>query len=376
MSLLRTLTITLALGAAGAPAASAAVTIDGRGWGHGIGMSQYGAYGFAMRENRSFDWILKHYYSGTEVQRIDAVRMRVLLKRGSSQKVCGATRVTDARGKRVTLRESRAYRFEPAGSASLRAIDTSTDRRRATLRAPVRVTGGTSTCLRGRAENGLSNGEYRGAMHLERDGSRVNAINRVHVRHYLYGVVPAEMPTSWPLEAVKAQAVAARSYAHRSLVPARAFDVYADVRSQMYRGREAETDRGTQAVKETDGLVLRYGGEIAQTFFFSTSGGRTASNEEVWGTAPVPYLRSVEDPHDDLSPVHTWRETFPQGVASARLSSVTSGNLEGLKVLERGPAGRVLRVQVQGTRGNRTVSGTTIQRLLGLRSIWFSVADG
>jgi stage II sporulation protein D len=359
--------------AAAAPTASAAVTIDGRGWGHGIGMSQYGAYGYALRENRDATWILQHYYRGTRVERVDAPRVRVLLRRSSSQSVCSATRATDARGRRVTLRSERTYRARPAGSASLRLVDARTNRTRATLRAPVSITGGRDVCLRGGAENGLADGRYRGAMVLQRHGRAVHAVNRVHIRHYLYGVVPAEMPTSWSLEAVKAQAITARSYTHRSLRPQASHDVFADTRSQMFRGIRAETANGNRAVRETDGLVLRHGEEIAQTFYFSTSGGSTANNDEVFGGEPISYLRSVPDAHDDLSPVHRWRERLSDATAQARLRSVLRGSLRELKVVERGPSGRVLRVAVRGSRGTRTVSGATIRRLLRLRSTWFSV---
>ena len=94
------------------------------------------------------------------------------------------------------------------------------------------------------------------------------------------------------------------------------------MRSQVYRGVLAEVAASTAAVRATRGRVVTVGGEVAQTFFFSTSGGRTAANEEGFGGSPISYLRSVEDPHDDLSPVHTWtaRFTRARGAAQARLA--------------------------------------------------------
>lgn len=363
-----------AAGALAAPAPAAAeVTLEGRGFGHGVGMSQYGAHGFALREDRSYASILGHYYTGTEVAKVDARRINVLLKRSSSHKLCKAIRAS-ARGgeERVTLSRDRCYRFHPAGQQSVRVVDLSTDRRVATLRGPVRATGDSRTELRGAAENGLSNGEYRGAMEFHRAEGGLHAINDVHSRHYLYGVVPAEVPTSWPIEAVKAQAVAARSYAFTSLRPDRAFDVFADTRSQVYRGFTGEDDRGQQAVQETREEVVTHQGEIAQTFFFSTSGGRTTANENGFGGGtPLPYLRPVDDPHDDLSPVHTWTARFSDGEAGKRLGV---GTLDSLRVSQRDSDDRVRSVEVRGSGGSQTLSGAQVRAKLGLRSAWFSVA--
>jgi len=359
-------------GAAGAAPAQAAVTIDGRGFGHGVGMSQYGAYGFALRENRTYDSILRHYYTGTAVDEVDARRIRVLLRRSSSMTVCRVSRARDARGVIRELDAGDSYRFFPAGRASLRGQNTDTGSRLPTMRAPLRLTGGSRTCLGGTAENGVVDGQYRGAMRLHREGATVLAVNDVHSRHYLYGVVPAEVPTSWPLEAVKAQAVAARSYALRSLRPGAAFDVFADTRSQVYKGFTGEDPRGRQAVRETREEVVVYGGQIAQTFFFSTSGGRTTSNELGFGGGePLPYLRPVDDPHDDLSPVHTWRATFSEGQVAQRLG--VGGSLGSIRVVERGSDDRVRRVQVRGSGGTRTLTGAEVRSRLGLRSTWFSI---
>lgn len=360
-------------GALAAPApASAALELNGRGFGHGVGMSQYGAYGFAVRENRSYDSILRHYYSGTQITEVDARRIHVLLKRSSSHKLCKATRAS-ARGgeKRVTLSSRRCYRFHPAGQVSVRVVDQTTNRRVATLRAPVRATGGSRTQLRGAAENGLSNGEYRGAMELHRGQGGLHAVNDVHSRHYLYGVVPAEVPTSWPIEAVKAQAVAARSYAFTSLRPGQPFDVFADTRSQVYRGFTGEDARGQQAVRETREEVVTHQGQIAQTFFFSTSGGRTSANENGFGGGtPLPYLRPVDDPHDDISPVHTWNVRFSDAEAGRRLGV---GTLESVRITQRDSDDRARRLAVRGSDGSKTLSGAEVRAKLGLRSTWFSV---
>jgi stage II sporulation protein D len=353
-----------------ATANAADLVVDGRGWGHGVGLSQYGAYGFASREGRDHRFILAHYYTGSGYDRAPATRMRVRLKRARAAKLSDATAARAANGRRIGLREDREYRFEALDDARVRVVDLATGRTRGRLLAPVTVTGGSSTVLHGKAENLLLNGAYRGRMVLSRDGGAVLVVNHVSLEHYLYGVVPAEMPASWAAEALKAQAVVARSYALTSRRSTAPYDVFADVRSQVYRGVLAEVATTTAAVRDTRARVVTIGGQVAQTFFFSTSGGHTATNEEAFGGTPLSYLRSVEDPHDDLSPVHTWTSRFTRREAERKLRDVLSGDLEGLAVLTRTPSGRAATVEVQGSEGNQTVSAATIRTALGLRSTW------
>src|SRR5215207_3549993 len=114
----RLATPVLAVLAALVPAASARAdyVIDGRGFGHGVGMSQYGAYGYALREGRDFRWILGHYYPGTSVGRVATARVRVLLRDTRAPKLCGATAVRDAAGRRVRLSDERVYAFTALGA--------------------------------------------------------------------------------------------------------------------------------------------------------------------------------------------------------------------------------------------------------------------
>src|SRR5215207_3525303 len=149
-----------------AAVARADYVVDGRGFGHGVGMSQYGAYGFALREGRDFRSILAYYYPGTDVGSVPAARMRVLLRRTRQPKLCGVSRLTDAGGRRVRLSERRVYRFSAWRADGLRVTDSTRGRTRAHVRAPVRVTGGSTLCLRGTADNGVRDGSYRGALRL------------------------------------------------------------------------------------------------------------------------------------------------------------------------------------------------------------------
>jgi stage II sporulation protein D len=177
------------------------------------------------------------------------------------------------------------------------------------------------------------------------------------------------MPHDWPLEAVKAQAVAARSYAlsHRHGAE---FDVFSDTRDQVYGGIATETPLGNQAVAETKRQVLFYDGKVAITYFFSSSGGRTASAADVFaGSKPLPYLVSVPDPYDTASPWHTWGPVVMPGPGVARALSVP-----GLIDLKPVPAaGRPRAVVAIGRAGDVSFTPGQIRRALGLRSAWIRV---
>src|SRR5581483_3914228 len=148
---------------------------------------------------------------------------------------------------------------------------------------------------------------YHGTLVVWSGGGRLAVVNAVDLEDYARGVIGDEMPHRWPLAALEAQAVAARSYALATLRSRRRFDLFADDRSQVYGGMGAETPGTLYAATQTEGKILMYGGHVATTYFFSTSGGRTADVRDVWPRlGDVPYLRSVPDPYDADSPVHAW----------------------------------------------------------------------
>ena len=125
------------------------------------------------------------------------------------------------------------------------------------------------------------------------------------------------MPSEWHMEALKVQAVAARSYALASRKDSGNFDVFADTRSQVYGGILSENSRTTAAVNATKGQIVLFQGKVAWTFFSASSGGRTASIQDVWPDAePLPYLVSVDDPHDTISPYHDWGPDRLHGVGA------------------------------------------------------------
>lgn len=359
--------------------AHADVRIDGHGWGHGVGLSQYGAFGYASRENRDFGFIVGHYYPGTRIAGAAPARMRVRLRTGSGQRVSGATLVKAvASGRKVRLSAARSYRITPWSTNGLRVIDLRTNRTRALMRGTIRMSGPAPLRLASRAENGVTNGRYRGALLFSRDQEvrppAVLAVDDVSLEQYLWGVVPAEMPASWPAAALRAQAVVARSYALRGRRGANApYDVFTDTRSQMYRGLTGEAASSTAAVNATRRLAVFSGSSIAQTLFFSSSGGRTAAAEEVFTTAPVPYLVPVDDPYDVLSPYHNWSVTLSDPAAAKKLGDALAGDLVDIAVSATTPTGRAARVTVTGTKGAKDVPASLVRTRLGLRSTWFAI---
>ena len=195
-------------------------------------------------------------------------------------------------------------------------------------------------------------------------------VNVVALESYLQGVVAGEMPYSWPAEALKSQAVAARSYALASLVKGKPFDLYSDVRSQVYLGVAGEKPSTTKAVTDTTGQVVLYGGKVATTYYFSTSGGKTASAADVFGFS-VPYLVSRPDPWDKISPYYRWgpvllgaRTVQAKLGADARVTDVM-GNAT--------PSGRIRSVTVETTAGSEQVPATVVRTALGLRSTWVTI---
>jgi stage II sporulation protein D len=342
-------------------------TLRGAGWGHGIGMSQWGAYGFAKR-GVGYQDILRHYYANTRIERRPPSVVRVLLQPNRSAiAFTGATRAGE-RG----LEESSVYRATRSGAnVVLRSVS---GRRLETFAGVIPVSGGDTVRLLGRADNGVTSGLYRGSLEIRAAvGPGLNAINTVGMESYLQGVVPAESPPIWPHHALAAQAVAARSYALATGVTGRTFDQYADTRSQVYRGFLAETPSTNAAVADTRGQTVTYGGRVAVTYFFSTSGGHTENVENVFTRSdPKPWLKGVQDPYDGASPYHRWGPyTYSTRRLGAKLGGLAKGRFRSIKVLRRGVSPRVVTAAVRGTSGTVTVTGAQLRARLGLRDTWF-----
>lgn len=212
---------------------------------------------------------------------------------------------------------------------------------------------------------------YRGRTLLVRTPGGVTAVNYVDLEQYLYSVLGGEMNGNWPQEALKAQAVAARSYAlyRRKTSANTVYDVGDTPAWQVYRGL-ADESVGTQtAVDATAGQVLIHSGQIIEAVFHSCSGGHTENVENVWSN-PLPYLRGVSD-FDQGSPGCDWVENFSADEMSQRISGV--GNVLSLIVERTTPYGRVASVRVVGDQGDKTLSGSALRQALGLRSTLLSI---
>ena len=354
---------------AAAPAGAHAATelkITGHGYGHGVGMSQWGAYGYA-KHGYGANEILTHYYTGTQVSPLGTSPIvKVLIKSGPSVAFSGASRI----GER-TLDASKSYSAAVRGSSVVLRSPTGRDLVR--FDGPVAISnGGAPVRIQGSSAAGVTDGSYRGAVQLVPQSGKLLIINALGLEDYVRGVVAGESPASWPAEALKAQAVAARTYAITTDAGGSLFTQWSDTRSQVYRGVTGETATTDAAVRATAGRVVTYRSKPITTFFFSTSGGRTENNESSFlGATPQPYLRSVADPYDSASPKHKWSlPAMSMATAKAKLGSWVKGSFRGVRVVKRGASPRIVKAVVAGSRGNTTVSGPQLRARLGLYDTW------
>ncbi len=347
--------------AAAAPAGVSWV-VKGRGFGHGVGMSQYGAYGYA-RHGKSYDFILGHYYRGTAIGQTGGPRIvRVLLAIVPGD--IGFSGATSACG--VALDAERIYRAHRTGSSV--KLRSSAGKPLADCGRKLRAAGA------GRVEiAGL--GPYRGALEVvptASDAGSLNAVNALPVDQYVKGVIPNESPPSWPQAALRAQAVAARSFALTGSVGGNGFDLYSDTRSQVYEGIGSETASTNAAAEATRGQVLMYGGEIAETYFSACSGGHTESVQDVFFGPAIPYLVGVPDPYDHYCPLHTWTLRFSGPEISAKLGAYLQGRLKKVVITERGVSPRIVWAKLYGSGGMTKVRGDQLQSALDGYSSWMS----
>ena len=216
---------------------------------------------------------------------------------------------------------------------------------------------------------------YRGTTQLILQEDGITAINHVDLEQYLYSVVGAEAVSSWPIEALKAQAVAARSYAlyKQSRESNGIYDVDTTVGTQVYKGLDSEYTTTHEAVNSTFGQVMTYDNEVILAAFHSSSGGYTENVEDVW-SSPLPYLRAVVD-YDQESPVFEWQQVIPVSKIQSLVAGI--GRIKGLQPTTMTPRGRVVTMKVTGDRGSTIVSGKDLRQVLDLRSTLFRVStDG
>ena len=366
------------------------VTFYGRGWGHGVGLSQYGAQGRAL-DGQLAPEILAHYYQGTTLGTMNNRQVRVLIQddfkaspsepvqvfgRGGDWSIDGidGTFPADARLKLVpdTAGGGTTWSIVVTAEDGTKLLDEVSG---ASIR--IRASAGTTLQLWSKP---TAYDRFRGALRLiGRTGAKplVDVVNELPMESYLRGVIPAEIPSSWPEEAVKSQVIAARSYAAVRLHPdTGTFDVYDDTRSQVYLGKVVEKAATDDAIEATELVVLRApGGGIASALFHSTGGGATEHNENVFVsstggkiTVPYSYLRGSLDRREDGSPYDAdgprakWKTaTYTRAQIQAWFaddSRTDVGTLVKLNLSNRGVSGRLISVKLIGADGTtKIVSG-------------------
>jgi stage II sporulation protein D len=220
---------------------------------------------------------------------------------------------------------------------------------------------------------------YRGRLELRAAAGRVVVVNAVELEDYVAATVGGEMPASWPEQALRAQAVATRTYAlhQRQRRAGDAWDVRATEQSQVYRGIEAETPTTRRAAEATRGEILTHAGKPILAAFHSTSGGRTASASEVWGQS-LPYLDSIDVENEEDAPHTYWRTVFPAETLAGLLDALGAelGPVASLEVDARTESGRVERIVARGRSKLRVFAGERLRALvesLGLRSTLFDI---
>lgn len=230
--------------------------------------------------------------------------------------------------------------------------------------------------------------KYRGNMeiHITQGKNGLTIVNVLPIEQYLYGVIAKEISPDWHLEAVKAQAVAARTYALYNMNKHRVdgYDVCATNDCQVYGGQEIETPRVLKAVNDTAGQVLMYQDKVIPAYFHSSSGGYTENSENVWGTYQ-PYSRGVVD-YDQNSPHYKWEKkiTFSELEGAISRAGYKIGTIKAIELVplthapmstpERGVSGRVKVIRFIGTSGSTQLTGEKLRSIVGLKSTLFDVS--
>lgn len=242
--------------------------------------------------------------------------------------------------------------------------------------------------------NGEKTNRYRGSLEFRAAPEGLTAINTLPLEEYLFGVVPNEMYAQWPIEALKAQAVVARSYvlAQMGSYNQQGFDVLATQASQVYGGADSENPVTTQAVCLTKGEILTHAGRPVDAVFHSSSGGFTENSEEIWKNS-LAYLRSKPDPHDNNEKYYNWSVSYTQEQLKQQLAGkkqwrqgdkyiepVNFKEITDLVELQRTSSGaRVKRLAVCGIGPDdqelkvEIYNADAVRTLLGLKSAFFTL---
>jgi stage II sporulation protein D len=365
--------------------------IKGAGYGHGHGMSQYGAYG-AAKKGLSWKQILGFYYPGTTLQTLGSsttIKVWISADDDNNLRVLPAAglKLYDSNDHSLTLptgSKYRSWRIKRSGAGyklewrdaagTYTTLKTSLDSSTWIFSTKAKV-------VKVRLPNGATR-EYRGTVRLVKRGSGGRTVNKVKLEDYVRSVVPSEMPTSWAPDAVRAQAVAARSYAIRirDFTSYSGYDICDTTACQVYGGKATTTSSGTRIVRETTagtaaarataGTIVTYDGKVALTQFASSNGGAMSSGG-------YPYLREKKDPYDGVVKSQAWSRTVTAKAVAKAYPSV--GTVKQLKITARDGSGRyggrVVSIQVVGSKKTQTVTGSAFQGKFKMRSSLYTITS-
>ncbi|WP_269625434.1 SpoIID/LytB domain-containing protein [Prochlorococcus marinus] len=220
--------------------------------------------------------------------------------------------------------------------------------------------------IKGNDDRGIwyQNRRFAGELRVLLNDQKLQIINYLKLEKYLKSVVGSEMPKEFPLAALQAQAIAARTYALKLLGKNKFFDIHSTQASQVYLGLEAETAKINRAVRSTSSLALFYENKLIEAVFHSSSGGRTENSGQVW-KYQLPYLRSVID-YDQNSIKYRWSKK----ISSSELDQIFSdiGGINSIQIIKKSDTDRVLKVRLYGTKGTKVISGKTLRKNLKLLS--------
>lgn len=217
----------------------------------------------------------------------------------------------------------------------------------------------------------IGDARYRGRFLIKKIGSSIYVINEVLMDDYLCGVVPAEMSEKWPLEALKAQAIAARSYAYNHLQnnKNKIYDLDGTTKFQVYKGFDVESENSNKAVRTTSGVIMAYNSKPVMAFFHSTCGGIIINNKYVWKGNDIEYLQDGECEFCKNSPHYSWNQKMNIDTFRNHLRKAYSNVGDVKKISLKKHNGRIYECQISHTKGNLTMTGNDLRMILGARKI-------
>ncbi|MCF6465911.1 SpoIID/LytB domain-containing protein [Clostridium sp. Cult2] len=223
---------------------------------------------------------------------------------------------------------------------------------------------------------------YRDYMSFKIVNGNLILINYVDIDNYLYGVVPREMPTSFEMEALKAQAIAARTYALKNINKHNneGYDLCDTTHCQVYGGMDGEQEKTNRAVDETKGMIITYNGDVIDALYHANSGGLTEGSLEAWGNNH-PYLISVDDRYSMDAPNSNWslQLTAEEISSSLKNNGMNIGDVIDIEIIETSSNGRVTQLKIIGTLGEKVLMNSQIRLIFGtteLKSTWFTIQKG